>query len=367
MTLRQPHLAAVLVLGFGLLQGCTSTGVVKNEQSKTALSSYTTDLYLIAPAEDPQEIVPVIVREFEKLGFKVALMSRDRLGSGSQGTGFVISPSGHVITCAHIVGEEKGATLRIAGVRYEADVVRTDKDRDLALLKIRPGHAVAFPALSFRKQRALHIGEDVATIGFPLSNVLGNSARYTKGTVSATTGYKDDARQVQFSAQIQPGNSGGPLFDNNGRVVGVVSTTLNPLRTLADTGGALPQNVNFAIKSDVVLEFLAAADRTFHDTLRFDGESSVQSVQGAVVKIRSGIVTDEWEKRPKLVVRLDYATVWDIWRKFRLFVIRFFDFDSHDFLFAAGMKRFNPFNTMDKVIEETFVEIKGTLREQGVQ
>jgi S1-C subfamily serine protease len=365
MKLGLPHRVAVIMLGVGLLQGCTSTGVVKNEQSTVALSSYTTDLYVIPPAEDPQAIVPIVVREFERLGFKVALMSKDRPGPGAQGTGFVISPAGHVITSAHVIGEAQAATLQIAGARYAADVMHADKDRDLALLKIRSGNAPAFAALSFRRQRQLHIGEDVATIGFPLSSVLGNSARYTKGTVSSTTGIKDDPRQIQFSAQIQPGSSGGPLFDSDGRVVGVVSTTLNALRTLANTGGALPQNVNFAIKSDVVLEFLSAADKSLHDALGYDGNSSVETVQKAVVKIRAGIVTEEWEKRPKLVARLDYATIWDIWRKFRLFVIRFFDYDSHDFLFAAGMKRFNPLNTMDKVIEETFVEIKGTLREES--
>lgn len=357
------HLPIVLALGVGLLQGCTTTGVVRNEQNKVALSTYTTDLYLIPPAADPQEIVPILVNEFEKLGFKVSLMTKDAPGLGGQGTGFVVSPAGHVITCAHVIGEARAATLRIGGIRYEADVVTADKERDLALLKIRSNSPAGFAALSFRKQHPLQLGEDVATIGFPLSNVLGDSARYTKGTISSLAGLKDDRRQVQFSAQVQPGSSGGPLLDGNGRVVGVVSTTLNALRTLANTGGALPQNVNFAIKGDAALEFLASADQQLFGTLNYDVANSVQSAQLAIVKLRPGIVTEEWEKRRKLVVRLEYATVWDLWRKFRMFAMQFFDYDSRDFLFAAGMKRFNPLNTMGKVIDETFVEIKSTLRE----
>jgi S1-C subfamily serine protease len=354
----------VAVLGIGLLQGCTSTAVVKNA-NETPIRDYTTDLYLIAPQQDPRSVVPMVVREFEAMGFKVSLMTPDKPVAGSQGTGFLISANGHILTCAHILGEEPAATIRIAGARYEADVVHKDKEVDLALLKIRQVNVADLKPLSFRKDKKPGIGEDVSTVGFPLSNVLGNSARYTKGSISSTTGLKDDPKQLQFSAQIQPGSSGGPLFDKNGVVLGVVSQTLNPLRTLANTGGALPQNINFAIKGDVVLDYLAAADNNLYGSLSFDKGSSVEEIQRSVVKIRSGIITEEWEKRPKLVARLDYSSMWDIWYKFRVFVLRFYDFDSHDFLFAAGQRRLNPLSTEEKVIKDTFVEIKGILRPGG--
>jgi len=138
----------------------------------------------------------------------------------------------------------------------------------------------------------------------------------------------------------------------------VVSQTLNPLRTLAETGGALPQNINFAIKAEVVLDYLGSADKDLYQSLAFNKGRSVEDIQKSVVKVRSGIITEEWEKRPKLVARLDYVSFWDIWYRFRLFSIRFFDFDSRDFLFAAGQGRDSPLSTEDKVIKSTFVQIQ---------
>ncbi len=359
-------LVIVLQFGIALFQGCSSTQVVKNKNN-TPIQNYTTDLYLIPPPKDPRNIVPAVVREFEAMGFKVSLMPLDKPGVGSQGTGFVISSEGHILTCAHIVGEEKTATVQVSGARYEADVVHKDKERDLALLKIRKDNAAALVPLSFRNDRRYGIGEDVSTVGFPLSSVLGNSARYTKGSISSTTGLKDDPKQIQISAQIQPGNSGGPLFDKDGVIIGVVSQTLNPLRTLVETGGALPQNINFAIKAEVVLDYLGSADKDLYQSLAFNKGHSVEDIQKSVVKVRSGIITEEWEKRPKLVARLDYVSFWDIWYRFRLFSIRFFDFDSRDFLFAAGQGRDSPLSTEDKVIKDTFVQIQKTLRTGNTQ
>ncbi len=357
----------VLLLGIGLLQGCaSSTEVVKNKNN-TPIQNYTTDLYLIPPSKDPRNVVPTIVNEFEAMGFKVSLLAPDKPGVGSRGTGFVISSDGHILTCAHVVGEEQTATVRISGIRYEADVVNKDKEKDLALLKIRKENVPALVPLSFRNDKRYGIGEDVSTVGFPLSNLLGNSARYTKGSISSSTGLKDDPKQIQFSAQIQPGNSGGPLFDKDGIILGVVSQTLNPMRTLADTGGALPQNINFAIKGEVVLEYLGAADKDLYRSLVFNKGYSVDDLQKSVVKIRSGIITEEWEKRPKLVARLDYVSFWDIWPRFKLFAIRFFDFDSHDFLFAAGQGRDNLLSNENKVIKDTFAQIRKTLRAENTQ
>ncbi len=226
----------VLLLGIGLLQGCaSSTEVVKNKNN-TPIQNYTTDLYLIPPSKDPRNVVPTIVNEFEAMGFKVSLLAPDKPGVGSQGTGFVISSDGHILTCAHVVGEEQTATVRISGIRYEADVVNKDKEKDLALLKIRKENVPALVPLSFRNDKRYGIGEDVSTVGFPLSNLLGNSARYTKGSISSSTGLKDDPKQIQFSAQIQPGNSGGPLFDKDGIILGVVSQTRSfSTRAIAST------------------------------------------------------------------------------------------------------------------------------------
>ena len=93
-------------------------------------------------------------------------------------------------------------------------------------------------------------------LGFPLRGLLANQANVTVGIVSATAGLQDDDRFLQITAPVQPGNSGGPLFDRGGNVVGVIVAKLDALQ-VAELTGDIPQNVNFAIKADVARGFLA--------------------------------------------------------------------------------------------------------------
>ena len=228
-------LAAVLLM-VPALSGCVSaTKSVRNENA--TIQKYS-DVYLIPPKEDPRNVVPKVVEQFKAMGLNVKVVDGSKALEGAQGTGFLITDAGHILTCAHVLGDETTATVWLSGVRYEADVLSKDKDRDVALLKVRGNLAPVTRGLSFRSDRHYGIGADVFTIGFPLSSVLGNSARFTKGSISSTNGLKDDPKQLQISAEIQPGNSGGPLLDKDGVVVGLIQQTLSPLNTLARTGGA---------------------------------------------------------------------------------------------------------------------------------
>jgi len=100
------------------------------------------------------------------------------------------------------------------------------------------------------------LGDAVATYGFPYSGVLSSSGNFTLGNVTSLSGIGDDTRFLQMSTPVQPGNSGGPLLDMSGRVVGVVTGRLNAL-TMMQAGGDVPQNVNFAIKTPIILNFLS--------------------------------------------------------------------------------------------------------------
>jgi len=97
----------------------------------------------------------------------------------------------------------------------------------------------------------------VVALGFPYAGLLATSAQVTTGAVSALAGLHDDSRVLQLTAPIQPGNSGGPLLDLSGNVVGIVSARVNEL-AIAEATGTLPQNINFAIKSTIIREFLDA-------------------------------------------------------------------------------------------------------------
>lgn len=103
--------------------------------------------------------------------------------------------------------------------------------------------------------KGIRVGEDIITLGYPFGSILGDTVKVTKGNVSSLTGIANDTSIMQISAPIQPGNSGGPVLDMNGNVVGVVSAKLNELSVVLVTG-SLPQNVNFAIKSQTLQVFL---------------------------------------------------------------------------------------------------------------
>jgi uncharacterized protein len=176
-------------------------------------------------------------------------------GARASGTGFVISQSGFVVTNNHVAGQCSQVRARHNTDELGAlSVIAKDVQNDLALLKL-PSR---FPdAAIFREDRGLRQGDNVVVYGFPLVGVLTPQGNLTTGSISALSGLSNDSRMLQVSAPVQPGNSGGPLLDAGGNVIGVVSAKLNALGTAMVTGD-IPQNVNFAIKAGVVRNFLDA-------------------------------------------------------------------------------------------------------------
>lgn len=183
---------------------------------------------------------------------------RERTGptrKAGSGTGFIVSAEGHVLTNNHVVRSCREVFVGAADMTpAEAKVVAKDEGNDLALLKLpTPPGAVAH----LRAGRGVRPGDAVVSYGFPLAGSLSSQGNLTTGTVAALAGLKDDTRMMQISAPIQKGNSGGPLLDMSGNVVGVVTSKLNALR-VAQATGDLPQNINFAIKASIARLFMEA-------------------------------------------------------------------------------------------------------------
>jgi S1-C subfamily serine protease len=171
----------------------------------------------------------------------------------SSGTGFVVA-DGRILTNNHVVDECGRMVVRnAAGTRYPARVDVVDRRRDLALMTVP---ASVGPSLTFRDNPPVQRGEDVVTYGFPLSGLLSSGPTLTTGDVSALSGLRDNPNNLQISAPVQPGNSGGPLLDSQANVIGVVVSKLNAARIAEMTGGDIPQNVNFAVKGTEALSFL---------------------------------------------------------------------------------------------------------------
>jgi serine protease Do len=166
------------------------------------------------------------------------------------GTAFFISSDGKALTNAHVVQGCRHMTVSKGGRNSPASLVASDERNDLALLETN-----VKPVQSAKWRFRVRQGEEIVVYGFPLTRVLASTGNVATGNVTALAGIADDSRFFQISAPVQPGNSGGPLLDRNGTVVGVVVAKLNAPRIAAATGD-IPQNINFAIKGSVVAGFL---------------------------------------------------------------------------------------------------------------
>jgi len=171
------------------------------------------------------------------------------------GTGFVVSTGGHIVTNHHVidgcVGDIKGNLTGEAAMVLR--VVSSDANNDLALLQAPS--TTTFKDFARIRDRSIRSGDSVIAIGFPYHGILTSDFSVTTGIVSSLSGMRNDSRFLQISAPVQPGNSGGPLFDNTGQVVGVVTGKIPALRIAVATGN-IPENINFAIKTGVLRDFL---------------------------------------------------------------------------------------------------------------
>jgi formylglycine-generating enzyme required for sulfatase activity len=172
---------------------------------------------------------------------------------GSSGTGFAIAP-GLVVTNHHVVAGCSALSIVLPGQeRRTARLIAEDRDADLALV-----YALGLPgSVASLRATPARLGEQVYAFGFPLAGALSSSGNFTSGLVSALRGLGDRAGQLQFSAPIQPGNSGGALLDRSGLVIGVVQSKLDTVRAARVTGD-IAQNVNFAVSGEVLARFLSS-------------------------------------------------------------------------------------------------------------
>jgi S1-C subfamily serine protease len=171
------------------------------------------------------------------------------------GTGFVVSANGHIVTNNHVidgcVGDIKGNLTGEAAVVLR--IVSNDANNDLALLQAPS--TTTFKDFVHIRDRSIRSGDSVVAIGFPYVGMLTSDFTVTTGIVSSLSGLRNDTRFLQISAPVQPGNSGGPLFDTAGQIVGVVTGKVDALRVVASTG-TIPENINFAIKTGALRDFL---------------------------------------------------------------------------------------------------------------
>lgn len=210
--------------------------------------------------------------------------SNSWLGSGS---GFFISRSGHIATNYHVVdGMTKFQVeyyLNGKKYTYPAKVIATDPTNDMAIIRIEHKDFTTLPVIPYKlSTKTKDVGTDVFTLGYPLTFIMGEEIKYTKGEISAKSGFQGDIRTYQISVPITNGNSGGPLFDYEGNIVGITSGGLR--KGIAD-------NANYAIKSIYLQTLIDACQENIDLPTGIDlsGKSKpeiIKALQGFVVLIK---------------------------------------------------------------------------------
>jgi S1-C subfamily serine protease len=226
-----------------------------------------------------------LAREFRPQNPSDSDKNATALQPTSSGTGFFITDDGYLISNCHVIKDAAQVRLATSAGLISARVVRMDTADDLALLKAEG----RFAPLPITSSRAVKLGATVATVGFPDVGLQGFAPKFARGEIASLSGAADDARYFQISVPLQPGNSGGPLVDEHGNVVGGVAAKLNAVTALA-TSGALPENVNYAVKSSFLLGFLESVPEVA-EKLKDPGvkdrkfEEVVKSVEDAAVLV----------------------------------------------------------------------------------
>ena len=175
----------------------------------------------------------------------------DEILPASSGSGFAVTSDGHIVTNYHVIEGCQNVDITYKGQTIPATVISFDLNNDLALLKSDFKPLYTFP-LSRKNPYALM---DIYVAGYPFGYDISTPVKITRGIVSSLAGIGNNFSQVQIDAAIQPGNSGGPIFDNKGNAVGVAVSKLD-LEVMMDSYGVVPEGTNFGIKSNVVINFL---------------------------------------------------------------------------------------------------------------
>ncbi len=214
-----------------------------------------------SPAVSPNQLVQLshkmdqIIKTQQAQGAKL----KDKIPANkvvtTSGTAFLIDGKGYLVTNAHVLQGSGAVVVNNKGTEFNARIINIDKERDLAILKIEDKDFTPLGALPYGiKKTGLDLGEELYTLGYPRDEIV-----YSMGYLSAVSGFENDSASYQLSLSANPGNSGGPVFNKNGEVVGILSTKQ-----------AQAEGVVFAIKAKGIYKMV--------DELK-ESDTSVQKIK----------------------------------------------------------------------------------------
>jgi len=229
-------------------------GSTEGKDNRDGVRRKMTESQIAAGQARSKELMAVIDRKKQIAKLPADQAPTADIAPSGYGSGLLVK-GGYVVTCWHVVDKAQKISVSCQGKDFFASVVHKDAGNDIAILRVDSTDAGA--ALSFAD--SVKLGAQVFTMGFPHPELQGSDVKFTTGSISGLTGPGNTPVYYQISAPLQSGNSGGPLFDEYGNLVGIVAAKLDSLKMLAATGD-LTQNVNYAIKSDYLVPLLKTVD-----------------------------------------------------------------------------------------------------------
>ena len=198
------------------------------------------------------------------------------------GSGFIVGDGKFVITNYHIVQTEKKIAVRNGtGIVSEAKIANYSKEYDLAILKLENPYPKKF-AIDSKNFAEPKIGADVISIGFPGIGITFDQPTVTQGIISKI--FDDETGIMLTTVAINQGNSGGPIFNLEGKLVGVSFATLDKLGVLMTTG-QIPSDMGFAIKSNMIKEIFPYNNKNLTRSIKFDKSSLYEKMLPSIALI----------------------------------------------------------------------------------
>ena len=237
-----------------------------------------TDVYVVFDGATMKTVISGNESNYIKMYPTASSITNPSQNQEWSGSGFALK-DGYIVTNYHVI--EGAKSIQIQGIKgdftikYNAEVIATDKFNDLALLKVSDSIFAGFGTIPYNvKTSVSDVGEDIFVLGYPLTSTMGDEIKLTTGVISSKTGFQGDVSLYQISAPIQPGNSGGPLFDNKGNLVGIVN---------AKHTGA--ENVGYAIKTSYLRNLIESSIST--NILPTNPQTATLSLPEKVKKLKN--------------------------------------------------------------------------------
>lgn len=300
----------LILFVFFALNGCVSTKVALIDDSVLANKN----LHIVVVADevdDPVNVGTYMVEEFNRNEISSELgTGKKEINQGGSGSGFVIA-EGYWLTNYHVIKDLESITISVVGKDIPALVLAKDEHFDLALLK---GDTTGLKPI---KLGTAQIGNAIFVVGYPLPSLLGAKARITSGVVSSLSGMEGDTSNIQISAPIQPGNSGGPVVGENWDLQGVVVSTASTVATTLRTG-TLPQGLNFAISPNIVHGWLVENQVNV---------GQIHATTMSEVVASTGLVWNGDAEKTKrvLIAEVAYSYYWDFGDHLRKLRVNLYD------------------------------------------